>query len=235
MHNQTLTIDSRFNGPPTSGNGGYSCGALAALVPGAAKVRLHTPPPLDTVLRVDQRDDGALGLYEDDRLVASAAPCQIDLDVPPAPSLDQARDASTRFARYQDHVFDTCFVCGPGRPAHDGLELFPGPVTDWSLLACPWTPAADMLDEDGNVLPEIIWSALDCPGYFAVARERLLKALLGELEGEIMHAVPGKDTLIVFSWPVQEEGRKAYAGTAIAQQDGTILARSRSTWITLED
>ncbi len=234
MQPETLTIARRFNGPPDSGNGGYSCGALAAFVNGPAKVRLHRPPPLDTRLRIEHRAAGAVGLFDADILVASASPCTLDLDVPTPPSLEQARDATSRFARYQDHVFDTCFVCGPGRPEHDGLALFPGPVVDWNLLACPWTPAAELLDDEGYVREEILWSALDCPGYFAIAREQLLHALLGELEGEILHPVKGGESLVVFSWPIEASGRKAYAGTAIAGPDGSILARARSTWITLD-
>ncbi len=234
MQTGTLIIPQRFNGPPSSGNGGYSCGRLAAFLTGPAKVRLHKPPPLGTELQIKHGDAGSVDMYEGDMLVASAVPCQFEMNIPTPPSPARARDASTRFARYQDHVFDTCFVCGPGRPAHDGLELFPGPVDDWGLLACPWTPREDMLDADGNVRSEIVWSALDCPGYFAIARERKLHALLGELEGELMQPVKGGQTMVVFSWPIEEAGRKSYAGTAIAGEDGTILARSRSTWISLD-
>ena len=44
-----VSIPSRFNGPPLSGNGGYSCGVLAAFIDGPAQVRLHVPPPLDNM------------------------------------------------------------------------------------------------------------------------------------------------------------------------------------------
>ena len=44
---RSVIIPSRFNGPPDSGNGGYSCGVLAAFIDGPARVRLHVPPPLD--------------------------------------------------------------------------------------------------------------------------------------------------------------------------------------------
>ena len=49
----TLTIPACFNGPPTSANGGYTCGRVAQLV-GAevAEVSLRSPPPLDTPLSV---------------------------------------------------------------------------------------------------------------------------------------------------------------------------------------
>ena len=50
----SLSIPARFNGPPASGNGGYSCGVLAACVAGPARVRLHAPPPLDRARSMDK-------------------------------------------------------------------------------------------------------------------------------------------------------------------------------------
>ncbi|KAA1193078.1 hypothetical protein F0M18_04325 [Pseudohalioglobus sediminis] len=234
MSSEFLSIPQRFNGPPTSGNGGYSCGIIANHIAGAARVRLHIPPPLDTPLALECNSDGSVALREDGILVANGAPCELQLDVPPAPGLDTARSARARFPCYEQHVFGTCFVCGPNRPEEDGLQLFPGPVGNWDLLACPWRPTADVLNEDGEVRPEIVWSALDCPGYFAAAGERLLHAVLGELEGERLAPVPGDQELVVYSWPLGEVGRKLYAGTAIATGDGVVLARARSTWILLD-
>ncbi len=233
MPNESLSIPQRFNGPPTSGNGGYSCGIIARHITGAARVRLHAPPPLDTPMTLESNTDGSVALREDGILVASATPCDLQLEVPPAPTLATARSASERFPCYEEHVFGTCFVCGPNRPHEDGLELFPGPVGSWEMLACTWRPAADLLDDDGKVRPEITWSALDCPGYFAAAGERLLHAVLGELEAELVAPVPGDQELVVYSWPLGEVGRKLYAGTAIATGDGVLLARARSTWVVL--
>ncbi len=234
MQLASITIPGRYNGPPDSGNGGYSCGRLAACIDGPARVRLFTPPPLDRELTIKQEEPGRVELYDGEILVGRAVSCPLELDTPAAPSLEEAQAATTRFPCYHEHIFDTCFVCGPGRPAHDGLELFPGPVKDWGLLACPWVPAADLADAEGQVRTEIIWSALDCPGYFAAAGERRLHAVLGELDGEILRTARVAEPLVVFSWPLGEEGRKLYSGTAIATADGTLLAKARSTWITLK-
>ena len=228
-----VTIPSRFNGPPDSGNGGYSCGVLAAFLDGPAKVRLHVPPPLDTPLNV-RRDEGkGVVMADGDRLVGTAVPAPLELAVPPAPTLAEAEDARHRYPCYTGHVFPTCFVCGPGRPEGDGLELYPGPVRDWSLLACPWRPGSDLLDGAGFVRPEIVWSALDCPGYFACLGERPEPAVLGELHAERLAAVPGDRDLVVYAWPLAREGRKCYAGSAIAEPGGEVLARAHSTWILL--
>ena len=231
--NATAIIPARFNGPPDSGNGGYSCGVLATHMEGPARVRLHVPPPLNVELNVHREPNGAVTMYAGDTLVGSGVPAPLELETPPAPSPEQAGDAASRYACYENHVFPTCFVCGPGRPAHDGLDLFAGPVTDWRLLASTWRPAGDLLDKHGFVRPEIVWSALDCPGYFACMGPRPKPAVLGELHADLPAPVPGKQQLVVFAWPLGEDGRKLYAGTAVANADGEVLARARSTWILL--
>ena len=228
---QSVVIPSRFNGPPDSGNGGYSCGVLAGFIEGPARVRLHVPPPLDTPLEVRTGERGFVRMFDGDTLVGTALPDPLEMDVPAAPSLEQAAEASTRYLCYENHVFPSCFVCGPGRPAHDGLDLFAGPVEDWGLLASPWNPSADLLDEQECVLPEVVWSALDCPGYFACMSENIRPALLGELHASLLEPVPGGEPLLVCAWPLGEDGRKLFAGTAVANASGKILAKARSTWI----
>ncbi len=228
-----FTIPARFNGPPGSGNGGYSCGLLAAFIDGPARVRLHAPPPLDTPMQLFDTGSGSIEMRDGEVLVGSAAPAPLELEPPTPPSLSQAQEAAGRYPCYVGHNFPTCFVCGPDRPGHDGLELFPGPVHDWSLVACPWQPAADLLDDRGIVRPEFVWAALDCPGYFAAMGDDIRPAVLGELDGELRADVPGSETLVVYAWPMGGEGRKHHAGCAIATVRGAILALSKSTWILL--
>lgn len=230
-----ISIPGRYNGPPHSGNGGYSCGLLASFIDGPARIRLHVPPPLDRVFDVMEAENGRVEMFDGETLVGSGGPAKEVIDVPAAPSLAAARDAVTRYAGNMEHPLDTCFVCGPNRPARDGLELFAGPVTDWTLLACPWQPADDLLDEAGNVRPELVWAALDCPGYFAAVGANPRLALLGELYAELRLPVPGGEPLVVFSWPVGEDGRKLFAGVAVATAEGEVLACSRSTWILPRD
>lgn len=234
MQAQTV-ISSRFNGPPTSGNGGYSCGVLAAHIEGAARIRLHVPPPLDRPLRITDHE-GGVAMFDEDTLVATGAATKLELDVPTAPTYEQALDAMKLYASYADHAFPTCFVCGPGREACDGLEIYPGAVAGEGahILACVWQPREDMQNAQGNVLPEIVWAALDCPGYFAAMEGNLRPALLGELTGELHRDFAGSKPLIVYSWPLGGEGRKYYGGTAITTQSGELLASSKSTWIELK-
>jgi hypothetical protein len=150
-------VPARFNGPPSSGNGGYSAGVFAG---GAAvEVTLRLPPPLDTPLSVVDRQVRA----PDGAVVAELAPAgAIDTAVPPIGYADAVK-ASTGYAGFADHPFPSCFVCGPGRA--DGLRIFPGRLPD-ETTAAPWTVPAD-------VSRPMVWAALDCPGgWAAIAQGR---------------------------------------------------------------
>lgn len=232
-----MTIAGRYNGPPTTGNGGYSCGIIAKHIDGAAKARLNVPPPLKKPLALEKADDGTLSLMDGNELVGFAVPSTLELEVPAPPSLEQARAAQAFYMSADDQIFATCFVCGLGREHDDGLCLQTGTVTqnNYQMLASSWLPPQDLLDDKGNVIPEIVWSALDCPGFFAACGEQLKHAVLGELHGHILADVPGKEPLVVYSWPMGVDGRKLYAGVAIANQEGQVLAKAKTTWIVLKD
>src|SRR5207253_6971169 len=89
-----MRIDRRFAGPPTSANGGVTCGLLAAHVDApVVEVTLRRPPPLDVDMRME---DGSL--YDEDVLVATARPGTIDLEPHPAVTVEQARAAAPSYA-----------------------------------------------------------------------------------------------------------------------------------------
>jgi hypothetical protein len=141
----TLTLPARFNGPPTSANGGYTCGALARLLGGTSEVRLHRPPPLDRALAV-QRDAEGVAVLDDGQLVASGRRTRLRIDIPELPTwaeAEAAAQAPAATAFHGEHPFPTCFTCGPARAEGDGLRLFPGPVAGRDLWALPWTAPAD--------------------------------------------------------------------------------------------
>jgi hypothetical protein len=67
----TVLVPARFNGPPASGQGGYSAGTLAAHLDRPATVSLRRPVPLDEELEVRIERDVARA-YADDELVVEA-------------------------------------------------------------------------------------------------------------------------------------------------------------------
>src|SRR5262245_18696214 len=163
-----VVIPARFNGPPASGNGGYSWGVLAAFIGDGEEVRLRTPPPLDRELSVEV-EEGADGrrfkLMDGESLVATGRAAEPDVSCPEPPSVALARAAEAAYIGLQNHPFPTCFVCGPDRREGDGLRLFTGQVEGRSIVASAWTPTASMGAEGGAVDGAIVWSALDCPTY----------------------------------------------------------------------
>jgi len=231
MHTQTVTIARRFNGPPGSGNGGYVCGLMAKEITGASEAALRAPPPLEAPLTLTRDEANIVRLHHGETLIGEAKPIAFTLEAPPASTLQQARDAATRFAGRDDHRYPTCFVCGPGRPAHDGLDLFTGPVENSTLVACTWTPSADLADANGIVRPEFIHAALDCPSYWAMPHAGK-PALLARLAASIDAPLPrAGEELIVAAWPLASNGRKHGGAAALYHADGVLIARAEALWI----
>src|SRR5439155_18318566 len=88
---ETVTLEPRFNGPPDSGNGGYSCGMLARFVDGPAEVTLRLPPPIGRPLEVERGDGGGAVLRDGETVVAEARPVELDADAPPPVNLAEAQ------------------------------------------------------------------------------------------------------------------------------------------------
>ena len=227
----SVTIESRYNGPDGSANGGYACGVVAGLLEGEATVRLRAKPPLDTPLSVI-RENGRVELRDGETVVAQGfgSTAQWE-DIPTAPTVDEAGEAEARYTGFHAHVFPRCFVCGPERDAGDGLRLFAGPVDGRDLAACTWTPGAGFALPDGTVDPVFLWAALDCPSFFGMHVPYDKVFLLAEMSAALRAPVPADATLVVYGWGRQIDGRKHYAGSAIADADGKVLAHAQHLWI----
>jgi hypothetical protein len=231
MTSEVFSIASRFRGPPGSGNGGYVCGRVAVHLPGCAAVRLKAPPPLESELRIEVSEAGAL-LMHGTNVIAEGRAAELDLAIPAIPALSEAQEAAKSFPGFKHHVFPQCFVCGPQRAPGDGLRIFPGPLANRSVVAAPWTPEPSLGDGAGRLRPEFLWAALDCTSAFAVLPIPEGKAIvLGELCARIDGAVSPEETCVVVGWPLQTDGRKRLAGSAVVSSSGRPVAVARATWI----
>ena len=76
---QSVAIDRRFCGPPSSGNGGYVCGLFATHIDGGAEITLRVPPPLEQRLDITAGTDGAVELRAADIVIATARPVRLDI------------------------------------------------------------------------------------------------------------------------------------------------------------
>lgn len=224
----TVTIPTRFCGPPSTGNGGYVAGILATAFDGPVEVTLRKPPPLDRSLQIEPGPPTRLHAGAD--VVAEARQAPLDVDVPPVPTFESAETIACAFAGFTRHAFPGCFVCGPHRSPGDGLRIFPGRLPGSGVVAAPWVPDASLADEDGRVLPEILWAALDCPGFFAAADDGET-AVLGRITAEVDATITAGERCVVVGWPLGRAGRKLHAGTAVVDASGTVRGRSLQTWI----
>ena len=216
-----ITLPRHFRGPLTSANGGYACGRLAAFVDaGEVEVTLRLPPPLDRPLTVEPEGDG-VRLVDGDAVVAQARPAPLEVDAPPPVSLEVAEASRERHVRGWSPEFSECYVCGV---REDGLEIRVGPV-----------PGREPLHASPIALPvarsEIVWAAIDCPGAYAVGAEGRGDIVLGRMTARV-HRVPAVDEqCVVTAWPLGEDGRKLFAGTALFDEDGQLLALAEQVWI----
>jgi hypothetical protein len=231
-----IVIPQQFCGPPNSGNGGYVCGLIAREVEGPATSVLRARVPLDINLDLSS-EDGAVQLTDPQgAMIGTSKPAdRALLPTPPEPpTMEAARAAGERHPGLEQRIHPICFTCGPDRRDGDGLRVFPGQIEGAPAghIACIWTPHINFADAEGLAPTEVIWAALDCPGFFSwVVKEGRHGALLGTMTGEVLRRPVAGQDYIVTAWPLAREGRKETAGVALFTADGELLARAHQVWI----
>jgi len=226
----TLRVPARFCGPPTSGNGGYTAGLLAAqlLGPDGVEVTLRRPPPLEHDLTV-VGDEGRAELRDGDDLVAEAIATTLVVEPPPEIGWNDAvtASASSTFRDATQHPFPTCFACGPDRAEGDGLRLFAGTVEPTGLFAAPWVPT--------EVTGPIVWAALDCPSSAPAFADPTADGpfVLGRIAARVERLPTVGARHVVTSADLGRDGRKFHAVSAVRDEDGALCAIALATWIQL--
>ena len=238
-----IEIPQRFNGPPSSANGGYIGGLLADRIGAAsAEITLRAPPPLDVALELRSEGDGLFTLHDGDTLLAEARAVEFLVDVPPAPTFDEAAAAGA-LGRMRAHgnvenPYRRCFGCGIDRA--DGLRIVPTPVGDAGVVASDWTPSRSLADADGLVPTPVVWAALDCPAGFAwshrlsdappmmtgriAAQSPPSKAWRAAATARSMSAWPPAGTLAK-AWPVAGSNTSSVAPSLASTQAPPISRR----------
>lgn len=213
----------RFRGPLTSANGGYASGCLASFVDAdSVEVTLRLPPPLDRPLAV-RRDDERTLLLDGDAVVAEARPTTLDVHPPTGVSLADAEAAAARHVRVGNPDFRECFSCGI-RGDGEGLGIYAGPVAGREPLhAAPWVVRESA--------PELVWAAIDCSGAYAVGAAGRGEIVLGRMAAHVLRVPEVGERCVVAAWPLGEDGRKLYAGTALFAENREVLALARQVWI----
>ncbi|MDT3440288.1 MULTISPECIES: hypothetical protein [unclassified Pseudofrankia] len=245
-----IVVPARFNGPPGSANGGWISGTLAGYLDDAgtdtapgrvAEAVLRAPTPLEVPLAVEPADDGGVRLVRGGTVLVEAHAAEsTDLgDSPPFIELDEAERAAAALFATSTHPFPGCFGCGTGRPVGDGLRILPGQVAGGppGLVATAWTVDHSLAEADGTVGRHLLWSALDCPSFWAHQATMPTDGLAALLARQAVSATgtvtPG-ETYVVVARADAADGRKLRASSALYTADGRLLASSTSLWIRIQ-
>ena len=243
-----LIVPFRFRGPPTSGNGGWVAGALAALIEACpqdrsrrwpvVEVTLRMPPPLDVEVPVTTTRTTATSE------VAEARCVDRELAFVEPVSASEARAAEASYPGLVGHPFPSCFSCGTGRDEGDGLRIFPGHVAaapDGSQrAAATWTPhpsVAENFHEYSDSVPRaslpVTWAALDCVGGWAGdLTERLM--VLGRITAEV-DALPAiGEPHVLVGQRLGADGRKTMTAATLYDSDERVVARAEHVWIAVD-
>ncbi|MCI4061231.1 hypothetical protein MRQ36_01035 [Micromonospora sp. R77] len=217
-----LRVEPRYGGPPGAGNGGWTCGLVAAALPAAPavpEVTLRSPAPLGVPLTLHPDGTGAALHAPGGRLVATVRPRSAGI-----PAVAPAGPPTGWVPRHGPHHLPTCFVCGPRRP--DGLRIRPRRAADGS------TSGVVVLPADGVPVRLAVWAALDCPGGWTVI-EPDRSYLLGRLAVAVDRLPrPGTECLVV-GRVVRTEGRRALVRSTLYDVDGAVAARAEATWVSV--
>jgi hypothetical protein len=244
-----MLVPSRFCGPPTSGNGGWSAGALAALTVERdhsdpwppVTVSLHRPPPLDTELPVITAEGWTAATHNGDTVARAKVADRELTEVPPVPPAD-AQAATRGYRGFVSHPFPTCFTCGIGRDEGDGLRIFPGDVVgdEEGRVAAPWTPHPSVA-EDWHTYQEpardaslpVTWAALDCVGGWSTdIEERAM--VLGTIALRLNSLPRIGEQHVLVGASRGSEGRKTYTAATLYDSIGAVVATAEHVWITVD-
>lgn len=248
-----LIVPRRFCGPPDSGNGGWTAGALAALDDADSpddrcdgrppiEVSLRQPPPLDTPLHVGA-EAGVTTASFGGATIATAHRVDRELmEVDPV-AADVAATAESAYPGLDFHPFPTCFACGTDREEGDGLRIFPGrtgagPTGD--RVAATWTPHPSLhedwhtyVDEHPRASVATTWAALDCIGGWAGdLAERLM--VLGRMTARVDDLPVIGEPHVVVGEGRGTDGRKTFTASTLYDADGRVVATAEHTWIAVD-
>jgi hypothetical protein len=223
-NNNVLMVDERHNGPPNSGNGGWTSGLIAAFITdGTPEITLHKPPPLLAPLTVVPAADGLRVVDAAEAVIATGRRREADIEPVPPVSLAQGRGSIRELSGTRHTSLSYLFRMRPAaarRPAD-----LPGALArgrhGGGLRGARGHRRRDgvggaglpgRLDRDQRRAPMVCWAgwpwrSTSCPSPARSASSW------------------GRD--------VRRDGRKALVRTTLYGADGRLCARAEATWIAI--
>ncbi|MBB5917185.1 hypothetical protein BJY24_006097 [Nocardia transvalensis] len=230
---ETLTVPEHVHGYPEVAFGGYIAGLLARRV-GAPAVRVdfRSLVPVGTGVGLGATGSGWALTGAGDMVLAEATPSVVAIAPPRMPTWAEAKQASETALAERAEAVD-CYGCGDACAPGRGLRQFPGRLPDRELVAAAWTPDQALAEAGDELPPEVVWSALDCPGGIAGIQLAGMRfgAFTAALTATQLHPVHAGREYITYAWPVAAEGRKYTFGIALSSSDGELCALAEALWI----
>ncbi|MBC9711448.1 hypothetical protein H9Y04_02535 [Streptomyces sp. TRM66268-LWL] len=236
---ENLTIAPYVTGYPGVAFGGYVAGLLAARADAKeVRVDFRAAVPVATGLVIADGPDGEVAIRDGAGAgLAVAVPAEVGVEAPEPPTWDEAERAADRqlaSLRRNPPPIPDCYGCGPDVLPGRGLKLLPGRVESRpELLAGAWVPDRELAGPDGTLPPEIVWSALDCPGGWVGMRIGRMPegAVTARLTGTQPLPVRAGERHVSYAWLLHREGRKTTVGVALATAEGELCALGEALWI----
>lgn len=243
-----IRIGGRFQGPPGSGQGGWTAqrfvSALGEQTDAELTVAIRAAIPLETdlsIVAVGTDDEPCWTLVApDDTVVMVASPWSPRFADTEPVSIGEAAAARRRFGSLvDDHPVPSCFSCGPS-PGSMGVHAAPLTVGDRrdDRFATDWTVPDWAVDRDGTVDPGVLWAAIDCCVAWWVGWSRHPRTALTVQYAvdELRPLRPGA-TYALVGWSGDHDpewdGRKRHGASAAFDSDGRCVARSVSFWVSI--
>ncbi|GAB2729019.1 PaaI family thioesterase [Nocardia thraciensis] len=235
---ETVILPEHVHGYPDVAFGGYVAGMLARRT-GSPVVRVdfRSIVPVATEVGLGTTDTGWALTAADGRLLVEAAPADVTIETPTPPSWAEAKLATDAAVTSPERQVTDCYgcgaVCAPGR----GLRLFPWLLPERDLIAAAWQPDPGLAADNGVLPPEIVWSALDCPGGVAGIALGGMRygAFTAALTATQLRPLLAGDEYISYAWPIRADGRKHTVGVALSTPEGDLCALAEALWIGPKD
>jgi hypothetical protein len=170
-------------------------------------------------------------------LIAEVRAVQLSLEVPDPPDWAQTLAAESRSAALMPNInpllpgqqgfHPICFCCGPEHP--EGLHIFVAPVD--RQVSAIWETKTEWGDDAGKLPQALLWTALDCPGQYAFLAEGIRTGLLGRMTTKVLTTPRAGSPLQVTAWTIAIAGKKHLAGSALFDDQQTLLAYATTLWI----
>ena len=247
---EQLVVPSRFCGPPDSGNGGWTAGALATHLTRecpdnradewpTVEVSLRQPPPLDSPMLLTEEDgvtSAVLRRCRDRQRPPGARPscststrCPTTWRWPPRRRTPVTPSTRSRPAS----------PAAPAATRATGCGSSPG-SSAVSAVAATWRPDPSLaedfhtyVDTPPRASVAATWAALDCVGGWAGdLTDRLM--VLGRMTARIdTLPVIGEEHVVVGA-KRGAEGRKTFTSATLYDADSRIVATAEHIWIAVD-